>query len=105
MKLKQVGEVLHLAKSGKLIVRLNPSYDLSIIGQSVVDRKGTRIGKIIELLGPVKSPLASALPIVDTTKMMSGMAVYQAEIISRHGDESMKHMRRPRKNLFKAKRK
>ena len=40
MKLKQVGEVLHLAKSGKLIVRLNPSYDLSIIGQSVVDKKG-----------------------------------------------------------------
>ena len=105
MKLKQVGEVLHLAKSGKLIVRLNPPYDLSIIGQSVVDKKGTRIGKIIELLGPVKSPLASALPIADTTKMMSGMPVYQAEIISRHRDESMKHMRRSRKNLFKAKRK
>lgn len=102
MKLKQVGEVLHLAKSGKLIVRLNPSYDLSIIGQSVVDRKGTRIGKIIELLGPVKSPLASALPIADATKMMSGMAVFQTEI-TRHGDESMK--RRSRKNLFKAKRK
>jgi RNA-binding protein len=105
MKLKQVGEVLHLAKSGKLIVRLNPSYDLSIIGQSVVDMKGTRIGKIIELLGPVKSPLASALPIVDATKMMNGMAVFQTEIFSRHRDESMKQMRRSSKNLFKAKRK
>ena len=94
-----------MAKSGKLIVRLNPSYDLSIIGQSVVDKKGTRIGKIIELLGPVKSPLASALPIADATKMMSGMAVFQTEIISRNGDESMKQMRRSRKNLFKAKRK
>lgn len=103
MKLKQVGEVLHLAKSGKLIVRLNPSYDLSIIGQSVVDKRGTRIGKIIELLGPIKSPLASALPIADTTKMMSGMAVFQTEIITRHGDEFLK--RRSRKNLFKAKRK
>ena len=92
-----------MAKSGKLIVRLNPPYDLSIIGQSVVDKKGTRIGKIIELLGPVKSPLASALPIADATKMTSGMAVFQTEIITRHDDEFLK--RRSRKNLFKAKRK
>ncbi|MDQ5869184.1 MAG: hypothetical protein M3530_05595 [Thermoproteota archaeon] len=94
-----------MAKSGKLIVRLNPSCDLSIVGQSVVDKKGTRIGKIIELLGPVKSPLASALPISDSIKMISGMAVFQTEIISRHRDESEKHMRRSRKNLFKGKRK
>ncbi len=105
MKLKEVGEVLHLAKSGKLIVRLNPSCDLSIVGQSLVDKKGTRIGRVIELLGPVKSPLASALPITDPNKTMPGMKVFETEIISRRRDESERHMRRSRNNLYKGKRK
>ena len=52
----QVGSLLHQAKSGRLIVRLTKEVRP---GASILDGDGKRLGKVIELIGPVKSPYAS----------------------------------------------
>lgn len=52
----QVGVLLHQAKSGRLIVRLSAEVRP---GVAILDEKGRRLGKVVELIGPVKAPYAS----------------------------------------------
>ena len=52
----QVGTLLHQAKSGRLIVRLSQEVRPGIF---VFDDGGRKLGRIVELIGPVKSPFAS----------------------------------------------
>jgi len=52
----QIGVILHQAKSGRLIVRLSREVKP---GVAIVDDKGRRLGRIVELIGPVKAPYAS----------------------------------------------
>jgi RNA-binding protein len=52
----QVGLILHRAKSGRLIVRLSKEVRP---GATLVDDKGRSLGKVVEVIGPVKSPYAS----------------------------------------------
>ena len=47
---------MHQAKSGRLIVRLSTEVRP---GVSLLDQDGKKLGKVIELIGPVKSPYAS----------------------------------------------
>jgi RNA-binding protein len=54
--LLQVGILLHQAKSGRLIVRLSQEVRP---GVPLFDRDGKKLGKIVELIGPVKGPYAS----------------------------------------------
>ena len=54
--MEKIGEILHLAKSGRLIVKVDEQISHKLIGQALVDDKGIKIGKIIELIGSVKSP-------------------------------------------------
>jgi len=54
--LRQVGTILHRAKSGRLIVRLSKEVRT---GATVLDSEGKRLGKIVELIGPVRAPYAS----------------------------------------------
>jgi len=54
--LLQVGILLHQAKSGRLIVRLSQEVRP---GVAVLDDRGRRLGKVVELIGPVKAPYAS----------------------------------------------
>ena len=48
--LEKIGEILHLAKSGRLIVKVDEQISHKLIGQALVDDKGIKIGKIIEFL-------------------------------------------------------
>jgi len=48
--------LLHKAKSGRLIVRLTKEVRP---GTPVLDDKGRQMGKVVELIGPVKAPYAS----------------------------------------------
>jgi len=57
--MQEVGEVLHRAKSGRLIVRLKGRVEP---GTVLVDSKGRNAAKVVELIGPVSSPYASAAP-------------------------------------------
>jgi RNA-binding protein len=52
----QVGTILHRAKSGRLIVRLSKEVRPGIF---LLDDGGRKLGKIIELIGPVRAPYAS----------------------------------------------
>ncbi|MDV3276887.1 MAG: Gar1/Naf1 family protein [Nitrososphaerales archaeon] len=54
--LLQVGVILHQAKSGRLIVLLSREVKP---GTSILDNKGKKLGRIVELIGPVRSPYAS----------------------------------------------
>ncbi len=52
----QVGILLHQAKSGRLIIRLSREVKP---GVDLLDEKGRKLGKVVELIGAVKSPYAS----------------------------------------------
>lgn len=52
----QVGVLLHQAKSGRLIVRLSKEVRP---GAFLFDDGGRKLGRIVELIGPVRSPYAS----------------------------------------------
>ena len=60
--MREIGEILHKAKSGRLIVRLNEKVEA---GQVLLDSKGRNAAKVIELIGPVSKPYASAAPASD----------------------------------------
>ncbi len=47
---------MHKAKSGRLIVRLSKEVRPGVF---LLDEDGKKLGKVIELIGPVKSPYAS----------------------------------------------
>ena len=52
----QVGILTHQAKSGRLIVKLTKEVRP---GASLLDGDGRRLGRIVELIGPVRAPYAS----------------------------------------------
>ena len=52
----QVGILTHQAKSGRLIVKLTKEVRP---GVSLVDAEKRRIGRVVELIGPVRAPYAS----------------------------------------------
>jgi RNA-binding protein len=79
MKMMELGEVLHFARSGRLIVKLHPSCGFSKIGQIIFDNEGTKIGRIIELIGSVKAPFASVLPDIKSSNKVSGMKVFEPD--------------------------
>jgi len=60
--MQEVGEVLHRARSGRLIVRLSEKVEAGAI---LLDSKGRKAAKVIELIGPVSKPYASAAPASD----------------------------------------
>jgi RNA-binding protein len=72
----EIGEVLHLAKSGRLIVKLSGAGTGIRPGEMLVDAAGRRVGKISELIGPVSAPYASVIPMTDRTARLVGTKVF-----------------------------
>ncbi len=60
--LLQVGVLLHRARSGRLIVRLSREVKPGVV---LLDERKRKLGKVIELIGPVKSPYASVAVVDD----------------------------------------
>jgi len=60
--MQEVGEILHRARSGRLILRLTGRVEA---GAVLLDSKGRKAGKVIELIGPVSRPYASVAPASD----------------------------------------
>ncbi|NHV97091.1 MAG: hypothetical protein HA494_04805 [Thaumarchaeota archaeon] len=77
--IRKVGVVLHLAKSGRLIVKAN-LRDIET-GTILYDVKGKKVAKVAEVFGPVKEPYLSCIPLTDRVKKLEGQEVYvhQAE--------------------------
>ena len=78
-KVGEIGEVMHLAKSGRLIVKLNSAGAELRAGEMLVDASGRRVGRVAELIGPVSSPYASVIPMTDRTGRLAGTKVFSGE--------------------------
>jgi len=75
--LQEVGEILHLANSGRVIVRLSNTVSA---GQILCDEKSTRVAKVTELIGPVTKPYASATSLTDNVKRFVGKKMFAFDI-------------------------
>ncbi len=67
---------MHLAGSGRVIIQI--SKELAE-GQILCDKKGTRVAKVMELIGPVNRPFASATPLTNNIKKFIGTSVFADE--------------------------
>jgi rRNA processing protein Gar1 len=76
--LGEMGEVVHLAKSGRIIVKLYGKGENVRSGEMLIDSSGKKVGKIVELIGPVSSPYASVTPATDRTSRLIGAKVFGA---------------------------
>ena len=64
---------MHLAGSGRVIVQLSKEL---VEGQILCDNKGTRVAKVMELIGPIKRPFASATPLTNSINKFVGKRVF-----------------------------
>ncbi len=94
--MEKIGEIVHLAKSGRLIVKVEENIKHNLIGQSLIDDKGSKVGKIIELIGPVKSPYASVIPTINSKYSIGGV-VYKSHSLNHRFNLSKKRDRVRRK--------
>ncbi|MDI9645630.1 MAG: Gar1/Naf1 family protein [Archaeoglobales archaeon] len=66
-KLVELGNLIHMSKSGMLVVKLNPA-NVPKIGDKVVNRKMESVGVVQDVIGPVSSPFALVKPNKKTPK-------------------------------------
>ena len=77
--MQEVGRVLHLASSGRVIIRLSKIIDE---GQILCDEKSAKIAKVTELIGPVSQPFASAIPLTNNLRKITGKTVFALASVS-----------------------
>ena len=75
--MQEVGEILHLANSGRVIVRLSKTV---IQDQILCDENSTKVAKVTELIGPVAKPYASAMSLTNNIKKFVGKKMFAFEI-------------------------
>ena len=76
--MQEVGEIMHLANSGRVIVRLSTSLPY---GQILCDEKNVRVAKVTEMIGPVTKPYASAISLTNSIKKFIGKKMFALEIL------------------------
>lgn len=70
--MKEIGTVMHVAGSGRVIIRLTGAASE---GDILCDKNGTKVALIREIVGPVAAPYASAEPLTNNIKKHMGSAV------------------------------
>ncbi len=68
---------MHLANSGRVIVQLTKLVEE---GQILCDEKNTKVAKVMELIGPVSKPYASAIPLTNNVKKFTGKKIFALRI-------------------------
>ena len=91
--MQEVGEILHLATSGRVIVRLSKTV---IQDQILCDQNSTKVAKVTELIGPVAKPYASAISLTNNIKKIVGKKMFAFDIPS-----AKKHKENRRKRKWK----
>ncbi len=76
--MRRLGKVLHLSKSGNLLLRLE-KYPVPIIGAQVCDYKLRNVGVVNNILGPVKTPYVSVKPVASVDGALVDRVLYQVE--------------------------
>ena len=72
----EAGEVTHIAKSGRLILKIGKGIDLKP-GENLFDDAGKKVGRVTELVGQVKAPYASVLLVDSRIKGASGSKLFR----------------------------
>ena len=88
--MQEVGEILHLAASGRVIIQLSGKL---VEGQILCDETGTKVAKVMELIGPIKRPFASATPLTNNIEKFIGKSVFTIE----HSPANIQKFRRRKK--------
>ena len=89
---------MHLAGSGRVIIQLSKEL---VEGQILCDDKGTRVAKVMELIGPVKRPFASATSLTNNINKFIGKHVFMFEQSS--ATKPKKYRRNKRWTYYKPK--
>ena len=84
---------MHLASSGRVIVRLSKTVTED---QILCDENSTKVAKVTELIGPVAKPYASAISLTNDTKKFVGKKMFAFEIPS-----AKKHKENRRRQKWK----
>jgi len=84
---------LHLASSGRVIVRLSK---IVLQDQILCDEKSTKVAKVTELIGPVAKPYASAISLTNNIKKFVGKKMFTFDIPT-----AKKHKENRRKRKWK----
>ena len=64
---------MHLARSGRVIVRLSDTVGPN---QILCDDKSVKVAKVTELIGPVAKPYASAISLTNNIKKFVGKKMF-----------------------------
>ena len=67
---------MHLARSGRVIVRLSNTVGAN---QILCDDKSVKVAKVTELIGPVAKPYASAISLTNNIKKFVGKKMFAFE--------------------------
>lgn len=73
--MQEAGTVEHVAGSGRAIVRLVRAVDE---GAVLCDRRSSAVARVVELIGPVSAPLASAAVMTNSISKYVGRRVYES---------------------------
>ena len=73
--MQEAGTIVHVAGSGRAIVRLSRPVDE---GRVLCDRRSSAVARVVELIGPVSAPLASAAPMSNSISKYVGRRVYES---------------------------
>ena len=84
---------MHLASSGRVIVRLSKIVTQD---QILCDEKSTKVAKVTELIGPVAKPYASAISLTNNIKKFVGKKMFTFDIPT-----AKKHKENRRKRKWK----
>jgi len=68
---------LHLATSGRVIVRLSKTV---VQDQILCDQNSTKVAKVTEMIGPVAKPYASAISLTNNIKKFVGKKMFTFDI-------------------------
>ena len=85
--------MLHLASSGRVIVRLSKTVTQD---QILCDEKSTKVAKVTEMIGPVAKPYASAISLTNNIKKFVGKKMFTFDIPT-----AKKHKENRRKRKWK----
>ena len=91
--MQEVGEILHLATSGRVIVRLSKTV---VQDQILCDQNSTKVAKVTEMIGPVAKPYASAISLTNNIKKFVGKKMFTFDIPT-----AKKHKENRRKRKWK----
>ncbi|MDW8045356.1 MAG: Gar1/Naf1 family protein [Nitrososphaerota archaeon] len=78
--LQEAGIVLHRSKSGRLILKALTKVEP---GSILVDSKGKKVAKVVEMIGPVNSPYISTIPLTDRVNKLIGSKLYVSKVVKK----------------------